>query len=50
MTHELEKLKLNIENPGGNAWRRLRIWAVTLLQQQQQLYVETCKRMWCPYL
>jgi len=25
MTHELEKLKLNIENPGGNAWRRLRI-------------------------
>jgi hypothetical protein len=25
VTHELEKLKLNIENPGGNAWRRLRL-------------------------
>jgi len=25
MTHELEKLKLNIENPGDSAWRRLRI-------------------------
>jgi hypothetical protein len=25
MTHELEKLKVNVENPGGNAWRRLRL-------------------------
>jgi len=25
LTHELEKLKSNIENPGGNAFKRVRL-------------------------